>query len=277
MPKISVVMPVYNTKEEWLREAIESILNQTYSDFEFIIINDGSENGTEDVILSYKDKRIKYIKNEENLGIARSRNKANKLAQGEYIAIMDSDDIALPERFEKQVKFLDNNPEVSVLGTWFEFFPEAKIVEHPQNLRYLDILKGCFVGHPTVMLKKKDFEKYDIKYKKDFICAHDYELWSNAVRYLKFHNLPEILLKYRWHGNNISKPCNELTKDNEIIRKNMLDFLTDDKELQKEIIGLITEIKKPTFLQQIFSIRNEGDLKIMRILGIKILIGRKNK
>lgn len=98
MPVISVIMPVYNTKEKFLREAVESILNQTFTDFEFIIINDGSDSITEDIILSYKDLRIKYLKNEQNLGIVQSLNKALKSASGKYIARMDADDISMPHR-----------------------------------------------------------------------------------------------------------------------------------------------------------------------------------
>ncbi len=113
MPKISVVMPVYNTKEEWLREAIESILNQSYKDFEFIIIDDGSDKSIEPIVNSYNDARIVLIR-QENLGIAKSLNYGFKISKGEYIARMDSDDISLPERFEKQVNFLDKNPQISV-------------------------------------------------------------------------------------------------------------------------------------------------------------------
>ena len=113
--KISVLMPVYNTKEEFLRTAIESILNQTYSNFEFIIINDGSTNNAEDVILSYKDERIVYLK-QENKGIVSALNNGWDKASGEYIARMDSDDISLSERFEKQIEFLENNSEYSLVG-----------------------------------------------------------------------------------------------------------------------------------------------------------------
>ncbi len=280
MPKISVVMPVYNTKEEYLREAIESILNQTYSDFEFLIMDDSTQDTAKNMILAHSDKRIKYIKNEKKLGLAKTRSKLLKKAQGEYVAVMDSDDISLPERFQKQVKFLDENPEISILGTWFEFFPETKIIKHPKTPKYLDILRGCFIGHPTVMLRKKDFEKYDLNYNENCKGAEDYELWSRAIRYLKFYNLPEILLKYRWFGENTSiKEKNAIEEQNKITRQNMFDFLCDDKKLQKEIMNSILHgaHTKLTFLQQIFSIVNEENLKIMRILGIKILIRKKEQ
>lgn len=132
MPKISVVMPVYNTKEEWLREAIESILNQSYKDFEFIIIDDGSDKSIEPIVNSYNDARIVLIR-QENQGIAKSLNYGFKISKGEYIARMDSDDISMPERFEKQVNFLDKNPQISVLGGCFETFPDKHVYKHPEN------------------------------------------------------------------------------------------------------------------------------------------------
>lgn len=271
--KLSVIMPVYNTKEEYLKEAIESILNQTYSDFEFIIINDGSTNNAEDMILSYKDNRIKYFK-QENQGISNARNNAIKIAKGEIIALMDSDDISLAERFEKQIKFLDENPKISVVGTWFEMFPKIRTIKHPKYPKFLDFYKTNCIGNPMAMFRKYEFQKYNLNYKTEFKTAQDFDLWSRAVRYLNFANIEEVLLKYRWHKESIShiKPENQLQNTLKI-QQNMLDFLTDDKNLQNEIRKLIFPpplIKQPTFLQQIFSIRNENGLKVIRILGVKI-------
>ena len=115
-PAVSVVMPVYNG-EKYLRESIDSILNQTYTDYEFIIVNDGSNDKTEEIILSYNDNRIRYIKNEKNLQIVKSLNRGIELAKGRYIARMDADDISLPRRFEKQITFMENNLEIGVCGT----------------------------------------------------------------------------------------------------------------------------------------------------------------
>jgi glycosyltransferase involved in cell wall biosynthesis len=272
MPKVSVVMPVYNTKEEYLREAIESILNQTFTDFEFIIINDGSTNNAEDVILSYKDERIKYIKQEKQ-GIPKTRNKGLEMATGEYVAVFDSDDISLPERFEKQVKYLDENKNISVLGSWFEIFPKYAIIAHPKTPKICDFLKENCIAHPSVMLRKSDFDKYNLRYNEDFKVAQDYELWSRAVRVLNFENLQEVLLKYRRHENNNSKPSETLTKNNTQIKNNILNFLTTDENLKNKIKKFIIP-QKPTFLQKIFSVRTKtsGNRKkiIVRILGIKI-------
>lgn len=231
MPKISVVMPVYNTKEEWLREAIESILNQSYKDFEFIIIDDGSNKSIEPVVNSYNDDRIVFIR-QNNQGIARSLNSGFKIAKGEYIARMDSDDISMPERFEKQVTFLDNNPQITVLGSWFETFPKKEIYKHPKNPKYLDFTKFCCIAHPSVMLRRSVFEKFNLTYNPNYKCE-DYELWSRAVRILDFYNLQEVLLKYRVHSSNASKPNPDFDADVAKVRQNMLDYLSGNSLLGK--------------------------------------------
>ena len=121
MVKISVLIPVYNA-EAFLENSINSILNQTYRDFELLLLNDCSKDNSEKIIKTYTDSRIKYFKNDQNLGISGSRNKLMDLAQGEYLAIMDNDDISLPDRFEKQVAFLDAHKDITIVGTWGELF-----------------------------------------------------------------------------------------------------------------------------------------------------------
>ena len=121
MPKISVIMPAYNA-EQYISEAIESILGQTFADFEFIIIDDGSSDSTSGIIASYKDSRIRYFRNEKNLGIVGALNRGLALAAGEYIARMDADDISLPERFQTQCAYMEKHPDVGVCGTAIKVF-----------------------------------------------------------------------------------------------------------------------------------------------------------
>ena len=185
---ISVLMPVYNTKEEYLRASIESILNQTFTDFEFIIVNDGSTNNAEEVILSYKDNRIKYVK-QENQGIVGALNNAWSKASGKYIARMDSDDIAYPERFAKQIKFLEENPEYSLVGSWAKIIPSKNIIKLPQDIKIMDLLADCMFIHPSIMFNKADFEKFNLQYETGFEYAEDYCLYANAVKHLKMTNL----------------------------------------------------------------------------------------
>ena len=125
MPRVSVLTPIYNTKPQYLRECIESILNQTFKDFEFLILNDSPDNKEIEKIVkdyAYKDKRIKYYKNDKNIGIAKSRNKLLDLASGEYIAVFDHDDISLPTRLEQEVKILDENPKIGAVSGFLRLF-----------------------------------------------------------------------------------------------------------------------------------------------------------
>ena len=235
MPKVSVLMPVYNTKEEYLREAIESILNQTFTDFEFIIINDGSTNNAEEVIKSYKDSRIKYYA-QENHGLIYTLNYGLSLCKGEYIARMDSDDISLPFRFEKQIEVLDKNSNIGIVGGLIKFFQDMdKIVYYAEKPQYIDMILCNQLGHPVVMMRKSMLDKFNLKY-ENFLYAEDYELWSRAIKYTEIYNLQEILLKYRHSSSCVSVKYSEIQIDTDKkIQQNMLDFLTHDKDLQEKI------------------------------------------
>lgn len=205
-PKISVVMPVYNT-EKYLAEAIESILNQTFKDFEFIIIDDGSTDKSLDIIKRYalKDDRIKII-SRMNKGITKSLNEGIAFAQGEYIARMDSDDISLPQRFEKQVKFLDKNKKVVALGTKILFIdykgrPLIDVLfgkKHDKiEQAFLDG-KGGAIAHPSVMMRKKVLLSTGCY--NNFKYAQDFDLFLRLAEVGKLGNLDKVLLKYRFHN-----------------------------------------------------------------------------
>lgn len=205
-PKVSVLMPVYNTKEEFLREAVQSILSQTFKDFEFLILNDSPENTRlEMIIRSFKDKRIKYIQNEQNLGISKSRNKLIDLAKGEYLAVMDHDDISLPERFEKQVAYLDEHPDVGVVGTKKRTISGqiSSVLTDNHDIK-LALMHGCAIAHPSAMIRKSVLVENNIRYEEEFSPAEDYALWCRLIPFTKFHNLDEILFLYRDHAGNTS-------------------------------------------------------------------------
>lgn len=258
MLKISALMPVYNTEEEYLRESIESILNQTFTDFEFIVINDGSTNNSEDVILSYKDNRIKYVKNEHNLGLIKTLNKGLELAQGEYIARMDADDISLPERFEKQIKFLEENTHIGVLGTWYEWFPKQRVMEsfaENENIKECLLTMHNEIGHPTVMLRKSVVDEFNIRYDENALYVEDYALWLSLVDKVGFANIPEVLLKYRRHSNSICK--NNEIKQNLNCQKIMF-------EAQGKYFGIDCEI----VLNVIKKLKNNQKINSQELLAI---------
>ena len=274
---ISVLMPVYNTKEEYLRASIESILNQTFTDFEFIIVNDGSTNNAEEVILSYKDDRIKYFK-QENQGIVGALNNAWSKASGKYIARMDSDDIAYPERFAKQIKFLEENPKYSLVGSWAKIIPSKNIIKLPQDIKIMDLLADCMFIHPSIMFNKADFEKFNLQYETGFEYAEDYCLYANAVKYLKITNLQEVLLDYRvYPENSSSKNRNVRIRSSFKVQDLILENLSNDKNLQEKILDLayLKKRKKNKFTESIFSIKNLyknwTKYKLVTVFGIEIL------
>lgn len=237
MFKISVVLPYYNS-EKYIEEAVRSIINQTLGDFEFIIINDGSTDRSSNIVRAFKDHRIIHIENDHNQGLIQALNTGLDLAQGEYVARMDSDDISLPHRFERQVNFLDANPNIGLVGTWMHWFPGNERQgegRHGERIHYLDLLlKGWCVNHPTVMMRRSVLERFQLRYDERYPCAEDYELWTRFVRFSQIANLQEILVNYRWHGGNASLQRESLMQSSVVrAKQNMLEFLSDDPYVWK--------------------------------------------
>ena len=205
MPKISVLFPTYNTKEEHLREAMESVLNQTFSDFEFIVLDDCSPDpNVEKVVKSYTDPRIRFYRNERNLGISQTRNKLIDLASGEYLAVMDHDDVSLPERFEKEAAYLDAHPDVGLVSCQAERFPCGDLMKNPENDKEIKLamISGCSIIHSACMIRKSVLTDNAIRYEEEFSPAEDYMLFARLMSKTKFYNIPEILFRYRWHNSN---------------------------------------------------------------------------
>lgn len=205
MPRVSVLLPVYNTAETHLRECIEGILGQTFGDFELIVVNDASTDGNvERVVKSYDDPRIRYYSNEKNLGISETRNRLIELAQGEYLAVHDHDDVSLPEQFAKQVEYLDAHPEVGVLGTAHIEIPKNKTVVHPLTNEEIEeaLMYDCPLIHPSVMMRKSVLIETGVRYDKDYFPTEDYNLYLHLIGKTRFANLPDVLFKYRKHSSN---------------------------------------------------------------------------
>jgi hypothetical protein len=201
-------MSVYNG-ERYLKQAVDSILTQTYKDFEFLIINDGSFDGTAAILKGYHDPRIKIIDNQKKIGLTRSLNKGLRLARGEYIARQDADDISLPERLTKQVSFLDDHQDIDVLGCAVQIINNSGkpsiICKFPTEHGYI---KWCLyfynpIPHPTVMMRRRTLEPVG-GYSAHRKYAQDYDLWSRMSEMIRFANLSEILFYLRKHEDNIS-------------------------------------------------------------------------
>lgn len=219
MPKVSVVMPVYNG-EKYLEEAVESILRQEFTDFEFIIIEEyGSNEVSKDILKKYEqiDTRIIILHNQERIGIAASLNKGILKARGKYIARMDADDIAFNNRLTIQVKFMDENTDITICGSEVEYIDENGVVakgmhDHfpttPEDIKAY-LMFYCVLRHPTVMMRRQIMMEKEIKYNEDFRATEDFELWTRASKILKMGNIENILLKYRFHELNSTSKRNK--------------------------------------------------------------------
>lgn len=207
-PRVSVLTPIYNTNPKHLREMIESILNQTYTDFEFLILNDSPENKEiEKIVKSYTDTRIKYSKNDKNMGITPSRNKLLKMARGEYVAIFDHDDISIPTRLEKEVEYFDTNPHVGVVSGFIQNFGGGSAVrtvpEFDTDIK-IAMTDWCCVWHTAAMVRKSVLTDNNIEYEEYYSPCEDYRLWSRLMGVTNFHNLQTVLVKYRVFENQTS-------------------------------------------------------------------------
>ena len=270
-PKVSIIMPVFNAAK-YLDETINSILNQTYDDFEFLIIDDGSTDNSLEILNSYKDSRITILKNERNIGYVKTLNKLIKISKGEYIARQDNDDISLPNRIEKQVFFLNENPDISVCGTnAYIFGKKIKITRMPttdDEIRAYMIINNPMI-HPTIMIRKSIFDELDInRYNEDLCPAEDYAMWFEISKKSKLANLSQPLLKYRWHENNTSqiKKTIQIEKANQI-RKEILDYSLSF-QMSKEEMNLFKTLSDTEFA-------NELNIKSIEEILKKIL--KKNK
>lgn len=242
-PKISVVMPVYN-REQYLKESIESILNQTFTDFEFIIVDDQSTDSSWQIIQEYakKDSRIIAIKNNGKKGCYSARNCGHRLAKGKYIAVMDSDDISLPERLRIQFDFMEHHPDIGVCGSWAKAFGEKNNIIKPwlthEKIRDNNFFY-CAMRHPTIIFRNRD----NIVYSEEGLSSQDYELYSRKINELKFANIPKVLLLYRTHKNQIGveKKAEQDENANNIRIRNLetigISLSEEEKQIYSELFN----------------------------------------
>lgn len=210
VPAISVLMPVFNGVS-YLSEAIESVLNQTFTNFELIIIDDCSTDTSVELIKKYTDSRIQLIEKPVNTGLIASLNMALKLAKGEYIARMDADDVCLPHRFATQYNYLQTYTNVLVLGSNYSIIDAPNIkpnVPITANEVKLFALTNSPVAHPSVMMRATIFSKYQLSYDATQLHAEDYDLWTRILEIGTIENLPEVLLNYRIHNLQVSQMQN---------------------------------------------------------------------
>ncbi len=231
-PLVSVIMPTYNDGK-YLKPAIESILNQTYPNIELLLINDGCTDNTDAFVKTLVDFRLKYFVNDKNRGYIFSLNKGISLAKGKYIARMDADDLCPLDRLEKQISYLENNPQIDVIGgsmiTFENNTNKERICNFPEN--HDEIKSRLFfrnaISHPTIVIKTKILTKYNIKYNSEYIAAEDYKLWTDLIKVARFHNLSDNLLYYRIHSNSVSKKRSQIQLEtaNKIQKEILTEFI----------------------------------------------------
>lgn len=212
-PLVSIILPVYNAQKT-IKEALLSIVNQTYRNIEIIIINDGSYDNSKSIIKSINDERICYYDNDGNKGIIYSLNRAINIAKGEYIARMDADDISLPLRVERQVSIMENNPQIAVCGCNIELFgvtdnkkKSTLQMLNSNGLKSLLVKVPCF-AHPTVMIRKSVLDENNLCYDQEYLHAEDYKLWIDMAKAGDFYMIKEKLFKYRISNTQITQPSN---------------------------------------------------------------------
>ena len=214
-PLVSVLLPVYNCAV-YIEDALQSVLNQTYTHFECIVIDDCSTDETVAKIKAFNDTRIRLEVKSKNSGYTNSLNYGLTLAKGKYIARMDGDDISLPQRFEKQVKVFEADASIVACGTVFKVLGEDTIIqapEHHEAIRNQLLIESC-IGHPTVMLRKATLEKHAIRYDTTYEPAEDYNLWTRLAAVGKLYNLQEVLFEYRIHEGQVSTQRREKQRHN---------------------------------------------------------------
>ena len=233
MVAISVVMPTYNTEVAILKEAVESILNQTFADFEFIIIDDGSTNDAPAYLDALTDPRVRIIRNQTNIGITKSLNIGFRAAQGKYIARMDADDISFPQRFEKQYAFMESHLDVIVCGTDIERIG-ARSGKSQNRIDDMELYK-CILPfynpgpmHPTALFRNEILQEKHIQYNEELRYAQDYDMWATIVHHGRIVIMDDVLLQCRTHNNQVSITHNEAQMQcDEKIHKRLLIELMD--------------------------------------------------
>jgi len=255
---VTVLMPVYNG-EPYLRESITSILGQSYINFEFLIIDDGSTDDSLDIIRSFGDKRIRVITNEANIGIVESLNKGISSSIGKYIVRMDCDDVSLPTRIGKLVSYMESNPNIGVCGSWIKLIGADKkdIWRYPSgtSATHARMLFEDSLAHPSVIIRKQLLIDNSLHYSSDYPHAEDYGLWTEIIRYSQLNNIQEVLLLYRVHDRSIGRTYNKVqNKSANKIRVGQLKEL--GIELDKYNVELHHSISSYKFLPTRFYVIN---------------------
>lgn len=253
-PTISILFPVYNTAS-FLKEAIDSMLEQTYSNFELIVLDDCSPDNSEEILDTYSDPRIVRYRGEKNQGLANVLNIGMDMARGKYIARMDSDDISLPNRLEIQVKYLEEHPDIDLCSCGMELFGaknEIWIRESDPEKVKITALHHSPVLHASSMWRKESFDKVGLSFRQDMVPAEDYDMWCRAlVLGLKLVNIPNILYLYRVHPGQATEAISISEQRSKEIRVNYLKAIFPQKTISNTWQLILANLISPFFKSSI--------------------------
>ena len=274
-PRVTVLMPVYNA-ERFLQEAISSVLEQSFKPFEFLIIDDGSTDRSAEIVESFRDPRIRFVRNSHNMGITPTLNKGIALSSCELIARMDADDISHPQRLQKQFAYMRRNPDCAMLSTWARVITEDKkfvrLERYRSNFYYYNLTFECWIYHPTIMFRKSAAEEvglYSMPYSEDY----DF-FWKMSTRF-RIANLAEPLVDYRLSSTSLNTVLkkNEYAIANERnVLRNIRYYLGDDFQLSHESLECLRHNFLPAIMR--YDLRTVLDaLKVMDAVAAKMIGG----
>jgi glycosyltransferase involved in cell wall biosynthesis len=263
---VSIIMGVYNA-ELFLHETINSILVQSHTNFELVIINDKSTDGSMDIISSFSDKRIRVFTNDSNLGLSASLNKAIAYCKGKYFLRMDADDICFPNRVSEQVNFMENNPLIGISGTSYTYIGNTNLLTRFKVERALlntehikaRLIFGTALLHPSVIFRGSLIRKLDYVYDESYRTAQDYELWTRLILSINISNLDKPLLKYRLSNSQSTVTSNVERYSN--CKKIQFEYLKnllkrDPRDSEMELHSLINECNAKLTLRELEEVSN---------------------
>jgi glycosyltransferase involved in cell wall biosynthesis len=271
---VTILMPVYNG-EKYLHEAIDSILNQDFKDFELLLINDGSKDKSLSIMQSYKDNRIKIINNEQNIGLIKTLNKGLDAIHTKFIARMDADDICETNRLSKQITFMVAHPEIGASGSYYYVKRGNKkaIADFPITKAEIEayMIFNCPIAHPTAIFNNELIKKNNIKYSENRIHSEDFQFWIDISAHAELANLPLPLLSYRIHENQITG--NEKLS---LVKTETLDAIRMSQLRKLNLSPTAEELKLHHIIANGEKVRHESDMQAASRWLKKILEHSKN-
>ena len=269
-PRVSILMPVYNVAS-YLREAMDSMLAQTYTDFELIVLDDCSPDNSAEILDTYTDPRIVRYRGEKNVGLSNVLNVGMQLARGEYIARMDSDDLSTPERLAVQVAYLDAHPEIDLCSCGMELFGAKQEVwvreNNPEDVKITALFYSPIL-HASSVWRRVSFERAGLRFQQEMVPAEDYDMWTRAMAAgLQLVNIPQVMYKYRIHPSQVTMQTDRTArKDKEVKAKYLtaifgaelaenIDLLPaysreDLQRVKQSVVSIVEANKKRVFFEQ---------------------------